>query len=418
MFRSIFLLAFTAAALADAPWNQFRGPRGDGTSTETGLADTLGENTNVKWKTPLHGKAWSSPVVWEDKVWLTTANEAGTELGVFCVDAATGKILRDERLFTVANPQFCHKFNSYASPTPVVEKGRLYVSFGSPGIAALDTETGKVLWERRDFVCNHFRGSGSSPIVFENLLITHFDGSDRQYVVALDKTTGRTVWETPRSVDYMDLQPDGKPEADGDWRKAYATPHIYLEKGQPVMLSSGAKAHYAYDPRTGREIWRFEDRGCHSAGSRPIVASGLVFINTGFGKSAILALRLGGHGLLTEKQLAWKATKGQPNKPGLIVTDGLVFAMKDDGVAYCFDAATGAPQWSERIGGNYSASPLLADGRIYVASEEGKVTTIAPARTFQKFAEGKFDDGFMASPAVAGKAMYWRSKTALYRVEK
>jgi len=372
----------------------------------------------VKWKTALHGKAWSSPVVWEDKIWLTTANEAGTELGVFCVDAATGKILRDDKLFTVANPQFCHKFNSYASPTPVVEKGRLYVSFGSPGIAAVDTATGKALWERRDFICNHFRGSGSSPIVFENLLITHFDGSDKQYVVALDKNTGKTVWETPRSVDYQDLQPDGKPEAEGDWRKAYATPHITIEKGQPIMISTGAKAHYGYDPRTGKEIWRFEDRGCHSGGSRPIVANGIAYINTGFGKSSIIALRLGGKGVLAEQDLAWRAPKGNPNKPGLIVTGGLVFAMKDDGVAYCFDAATGAQQWSERVGGNYSASPLLADGRIYVASEEGKVTTFAPAKTFQKLGEGKFDDGFMASPAVVGKAMFWRSKTALYRVEK
>jgi outer membrane protein assembly factor BamB len=204
-----FLLAITAA-VADTNWTQFRGPRGDGSSDSTGLPVTFSENEHVKWKTPIHGKAWSSPVIWGSQVWMTTANEQGTELGVVCVDKETGKILQDKILFRVADPQFCHKFNSYASPTPSIEEGRLYVSFGSPGICAVDTKTGEMLWERRDFVCNHYRGAGSSPVIFENLLLQQFDGSDKQYVVALDKKTGKTVWEVNRSVDYQDLQPDGK----------------------------------------------------------------------------------------------------------------------------------------------------------------------------------------------------------------
>jgi len=270
------LLLLPSIVLAAENWPQFRGPSGDGHSDSTGLPVKFGEGDHVKWKTPIHGKAWSSPVVWGAHVWLTTANEAGTELSVVTVDKETGKIVRDEILFRVAAPQFCHKFNSYASPTPAIEEGRIYVTFGSPGSACLDTKTGQKIWERTDFVCNHYRGAGSSPILWENLLIMNFDGSDHQFIVALDKKTGKTVWETKRSVDYQDLDKDGTVKNEGDYRKGFATPHVYLEKGQPILLSSGAKAHYAYDPRTGKEIWRIDELESHSAATRPVVGHGLV----------------------------------------------------------------------------------------------------------------------------------------------
>jgi outer membrane protein assembly factor BamB len=418
MIRSLTLLAFAATALADTNWNQFRGPRGDGTSDSTGVPVTFSETENVKWKTPIHGKAWSSPVIWGSQIWLTTANEQGTELGVVCVDKNSGKILRDQTLFRVAEPQFCHKFNSYASPTPVIQEGRIFVSFGSPRIACLDTATGKVLWERRDFVCNHFRGAGSSPVVWENLMLLHFDGSDKQYVAALDTSTGKTVWQVDRSVDYQDLQPDGKPEADGDWRKAFSTPHVAVVDGKPIMFSSGAKAHYAYEPRTGKEIWRYEDRGSHSAATRPLVGDGLVFIETGFGKASVVALKLGGSGVLGEKDVAWKITKAVPNKPSAILAGDLLFVINDGGLASCIEAKTGVVVWTNRIGGNYSAALLLAEGRIYACSEEGKVTAFAPERQYRLLGESKLDSGFMASPAVSEKALYLRTKTDLYRIEK
>src|SRR5207249_6217513 len=222
----ISLVAFSASLVAADNWPQFRGPTGDGRSDAKGLPVTFGENDHVKWKTPIHGKGWSCPVIWGSQVWMTTATEDGKELSVVCVDKESGKILHDKILFRVAEPQFCHKFNSYASPTPVIEDGRVYVTFGSPGTACLDTRDAKVLWERRDFVCNHFRGAGSSPIVWNDLLIHHFDGSDHQFIVALDKKTGKTVWEVKRSVDYKDLDPSGHPQAEGDWRKGFATPHV------------------------------------------------------------------------------------------------------------------------------------------------------------------------------------------------
>ena len=280
-----------------------------------------------------------------------------------------------------------------------------------------------MLWERRDFVCNHYRGAGSSPILWGDLLIMNFDGSDFQFVVALDKKTGKTVWKTNRSIDYQDLDKDGKPVGDGDLRKAFSTPHVANIDGQPVLFSSGAKAHYAYDPRNGQEFWRFEERGQHSASARPAIGLGMVFFSTGFPKSQLLALKLPAmHAgdkprVLEESQLAWRQKRAVPSKPSPLLAGDLLYMTDDAGIASCVEAKTGADVWRERIGGNYSASPLLADGRIYACSEEGKVVVLAQGREFKVLAENHLDDGFMASPAVSGHALYLRSRKNLYRVE-
>ncbi len=399
-------------------WPQFRGPHGDGSASAKGLPVSLGEDADVRWKTAIHGKAWSSPVVSGAKIWLTTASEDGAELSLVVVDRESGKILRDEVLYKVQNPQFCHKFNSYASPTPVVSGGRVYVTFGSPYTACFDEQTGAKLWERTDFVCNHFRGSGSSPVVWRDFLLMNFDGSDFQFVVALDSKTGKTVWRTERSVDFKDLNAEGKITGEGDMRKAFATPVVVDWQGSPILLSSGAKAHYAYDPASGREIWRFEEHAQHSASSRPLVADGKVFFQSGFSKGQILAVKLGGSGVLDESQVAWRVKKSVPNKPSLLLVKGSLYMVDDSGIASCVDAASGETRWSERVGGNFSSSPLYVDGRVYAFNEEGKVTAFAadPAG-YQKLGEGKFESGFMASPAVAGNALFLRTKTHLYRVE-
>ena len=217
------LLAFHARGADDRNWPEFRGPRGDGVSISAGLPLDWSETNHVKWKTEIHGRAWSSPVIWGNQVWMSTATADGHELYVVSVDRDTGRILRDQKLFDVVKPQFAHEFNTYASPTPAIAAGRVYITFGSPGTACLDTATGQVLWERRDFVCNHFRGAGSSPVLRDGRLYLNFDGSDHQFVVAMDQQTGKTLWRTERSVDFKDLEPDGKPQSDGDYRKAYAT---------------------------------------------------------------------------------------------------------------------------------------------------------------------------------------------------
>jgi outer membrane protein assembly factor BamB len=358
-------------------------------------------------------------VVWDGQIWLSTASENAKELFAMCVDADSGKILRDVKLFDIERPQFIHQFNSPGSPTPVIEEGRVYVTFGSPGTACLDTRSGKVLWERRDIECNHYRGAGSSPILFRDLLIMNFDGSDAQFIIALDKKTGKTVWRKDRSIDFKDLGPDGKPKAEGDFRKSFATPHVAEIDGQPLLISQGANAGYGYNPLTGEEFWRVEERTSHSGGTRPVVGHGLIFFPSGWSQGQLLALKPGGHGDVTGTHVAWRVKKAVAKKPSLLLLDDLIYMFNDGGVASAIEAKTGVEVWSQRVAenSNYSASPIFAGGNIYCFSEEGKATVLAPGREFKKLAENKLDAGFMASPAVTGNALILRTKTHLYRVE-
>jgi outer membrane protein assembly factor BamB len=411
------LLFLPYALPTHADWPQFRGPDGTGISAGKGFPVEWSESKNVRWKTKLHGRAWSSPVILGNQVWLTTASEKGHELSAIALDRETGKILHDLKLFQVETPQYAHPFNTYASPTPVLEPGRAYVTFGSPGTAAIDTRTGKVVWERRDFECNHFRGAGSSPILFGDLLLMHYDGSDHQFVVALDKKTGRTVWRTERSIDFKDLKPDGKPEADGDMRKGFATPHIVTVDGKPVMISLGSKAAYGYDPRTGKELWRIEERSNHSASTRPVFGHGLVYYPSGWASGQLLAVRPNGNGDVTDSHVAWRLQKGVPKKPSLLLLGDLLFMISDNGIASCVDARSGELVWTSRLDGAYSASPVAAEGRIYFVSEEGKATVIEAGREFKVLAESTLDDGALASPALDGKALFLRTRTHLYRIE-
>jgi len=425
------LLNGLSVCAEDMNWPQFRGPRGDGTSSSTGLplhwSDRSG-GYGIKWKTAIHGRAWSSPVIWGPQIWVTSATEDGRELFAVCVERDSGKIVRDLKLFDVTTPQFAHKFNTYASPTPVIEEGRVYMTFGSPGIACLDTQTGKVLWTRRDLECNHYRGAGSSPILYENLFILNFDGSDHQFVIALDKKTGRTIWQRNRSVDYKDLAPDGRVQSEGDFRKAFATCQIASLDGRPTLLSQGAKAFYAYEPLTGEEFWRVEERTSHSGATRPVLGHGLVFVPSGFSTGQLLAIRPGKKGEVldvnaaeppsTELQVVWRAKRNVPKKPSLLLVGELLFGIDDNGVATCWEAKTGRTFWNERIGGNYSAAPLATQRRLYFFSEEGKTTVVAAEREFKKLAENQLGDGFMASPAVSGKALFLRTRTELYRIEE
>src|SRR5688572_27089646 len=372
-----------AGAQLQGQWPQFRGPDGGGIAGSANLPLTWSESTNIKWKTPIHGRAWSSPIVIDSQIWLTTATPDGKELSILTVGLADGKIVRDQKIFAVKAPQEQHPFNSYASPSPVGEPGRIYVTFGSPGTAALDARTGKVLWERRDLQCNHFRGAGSSPILFRDLLIMHFDGSDVQYVVALDKNTGKTVWKTPRSIDFKDLGADGKPKAEGDFRKAFSTPHIVQVDGQPVLISLGGKAAYGYDPMTGKERWRLEERGSHTASTRPVAGLGMVFYPSGWESTQLMAIRPDGSGNVSATHVVWRFGRGVPNKPSVLLVDDLIFMINDVGIASCVEARTGALVWQSRIGGTFSASPIYAAGRIYAFDEDGKTTVLEAGREFK-----------------------------------
>jgi len=406
------LLLGAGSATAGEGWTEFRGPAGTGHSDSTGLPREWSEPENVVWKTRIHGRGWSSPVVLGEQIWLTTATPEGHEMSVIALDRKDGRILCDKKIFDVASPEDTRQFNSFASPTPVIEEGRVFVHFGSYGTACLDTRTFEVLWQRRDLRCNHWRGPGSSPILYGDLLIVHFDGYDVQYAVALEKATGRTVWKADRTHDFG--------TDDGDLKKGYATPVVIEADGRAQLISPAAKAVVSLDPLTGRESWRVRYPQ-HSPAARPLFAHGLVYVANGRGKSDLLAIRPDGRGDVTDTHVAWKATRGIGASPSPLLVDDLIYAVSDKaGIVTCLDARTGTQIWQRRVGGGaHTASPLYADGALYFFAEDGQAVALQPGRETRELGRGRLDEGgVMATPAIVGRAIFVRTESHLYRLEK
>jgi outer membrane protein assembly factor BamB len=402
-FAALFLAA--SALLANDNWPQFRGPNGDGISDSTNVPTKWSETNNVRWKTQIHDRGWSSPVVWGNQVWVTTAQEDGTDYYAVCLDRKTGKVIYDLKLFHQAAPKPNTKqFNSYASPTPAIEAGRVYIHFGSHGTACLDTATGKTIWSRTDLPCDHFRGPASSPIIYKDWLYLTFDGFDRQYVACLNKLTGKTVWQKDRDLPYINT---GRVERDGDLKKAFATPSVLEFNGRPQLVSPAAMGTIAYDPATGEELWRVITGGMNEA-SRPILAHGLIYVTAGH-ISTLFAVRAGGSGDLTKSGVAWKVAKQAPTRSSPLVLGDLLFMVNDNGMASCLNAKTGKELWRESLGSRFSASPVFAGGNIYFCSEDGRTFVVAAEREFKLLEENKLPGGFMASPAIAGHDLFLRT---------
>ena len=411
---------------ASADWPEFRGPRGDGhvlsadgTEKPLGLPLTWSETNNIRWKTEIPYRGWSAPVVMNNRIWLTTATVDGHDFFAISVDSQTGKILVNEKLFHSDNPEPLGNgasMNIYATPSPVIEPGRVYVHFGAFGTACLDSTSGKVLWKRTDLPCRHYRGPSSSPVSFENLLILTMDGTDLQYLVALDKKTGKTVWKTNRSAAWNDDNVPGQMARDGDLRKAHSTPLVVTAAGKPQLLSAGAKAAYGYDPRTGHELWKVQHPD-FSVAPRPVFQNGLAFIVIGFTKKELWAVKTDGEGDVTDTGVAWKLKTRVGKYASPILVDGLIYTASDESFITCVDAATGETVWTERVGGKYAASPIYGDGRLYFFSQDGTTLVIKPGRKLDVLATNTLENGFMASPGVDGKALLLRTKTHLYRAE-
>jgi len=435
---ALLTLTFVAALPSRADlWPQFRGPGGDGVAAAENTPTEFGEDENVTWKIPLPGRGWSSPVFDGEHLWLTTAVEsfpteeektrrleaAGekprtfevrqvadrVELAVLKIDYASGQLVDRIDLETVDDPQTIHTLNSFASPTPALDSGRLVAHFGDFGTFCIDTDRGEVAWERR-IELEHGVGPGSSPVVHDGLLYLICDGIDRQFVTALHMATGETAWTTDR--------PPMRAKK-GDQKKSYNTP-VLLEgpRGRQQLVCMGAQWLVSYDPKTGREWWRFDHGNGFSVVPRPVYGPqhGLLFACTGFGNPDLVAIRPDGEGDITgSERIAWRESKRIPAKPSPLLVGDELYVISDSGVTTCFDAVTGRVHWNERIEGNYSASPLFADGKIHVASQEGVVTVFAPGRSYRQLAENRIEGSIMASPLALDGALVVRSDSALYR---
>lgn len=400
----LLLLALPAAA----DWPQLRGPHGAGRSTATDLPLTWSETENVAWKVPLPGRGHSSPVVLGDELWLTTALEEERSLRALGLDAATGKVRFDVEVFRPAAWQASHPDNSYASPTPVIEKGRVYVHFGAYGTACLDTASGEVLWKRDDLVIDHEVGPGSSPILFEDLLIVNFDGTDRQFVAAFHKESGELAWRTERTFAEGDKGPH---------KKAFSTPIVVYYQGRPEIVTVGADQVTALLPRTGEKVWEVRFEG-YSAVALPSAGLGRVFVDTGFVKPHLLSIRLGGHGDVTESHVDWRYHGQVPADPSPLLVGDRIFMVHDSGIATWLDARRGESVWRQRLGGRHWASPIYAGGRIYTWSAEGETVVLAAADEFRELARNRLDGQIHATPAADGHAFFVRTTTHLYRLER
>ena len=408
-FAFLFLTLNTVSA--GESWWQFRGPSGDGHTTSTGLPLKWSESGNVSWKTAIHDRGWSSPVIWGRQVWLTTATAKGRKLFAICVDKDTGKLIHDLHLFDVAKPMRITKDNTYATPTPVINEGRVILHFGTYGTACLDTATGRVLWTRRDLNCDHEVGAGpaSSPTLVDDNVVVHVDGRDVQYIIALDKITGKTVWKTPRSLEYSTFPINH--------RKAYCMPALAPRGEGTQLVSPAGRGLYAYDPVTGKELWHVQHRGW-SVAPRPVSGHGMVFATVDRDRPELWAIRLDGKGDVTNTHIQWKSTRSMPQRCSPLLVDDLLFVVNRGGIATCLEARTGKVVWKERLKGTYSASPIYARGRIYLFNEEGLTTVIRPSRKYEVIANNTLaKQPFMATPAVDGDAFIMRTGGHLYRIE-
>jgi len=391
------LLLLSVSAMAE-DWPEFRGPTEQGISTERGLPLTWSESNNVKWKTAIPGRGWSSPAILGDRIWLTTATDGGKSLRAICVDRNSGGIVRDVEVFKLKNAGPINGKNSHASPTPVLEGDRVYLHFGARGTACI-TQSGDVVWKTRLDYDNGQHGPGGSPVLYDDLLIVSCDGQDIQFVVALDKATGKTRWRKLRTG-----------------FQAYTTPLVVRRPEGDQIISPGAFRAIAYDPRTGKELWEVRYGEGFSNVPRPVYGNGLVYICTGFQEPSLMAVRIDGHGDVTRSHVAWTVKRGVPLTPSpLLVGDDLYF-ISDNGIAACLDSKTGKEYWHARIGGGHSASPIYADGRIYFLSEEGESVVIAPGKEFRALARNQVDGMTLASMAVSGGSIFIRSQTHLYRL--
>jgi outer membrane protein assembly factor BamB len=432
-FVFLFLIAQTLL-LSSQGWEQWRGPNGKGHAPAGEYPLEWSENKNLSWKTLLPGRGHSSPVYQGSSAWITTAletvasqeererraNESSfpgamglhylskVEFMALQVDLKTGKIIRQIKVFEKKAPQAIHRLNSYASPSPILKNGKLFIHFGAFGNACLNSKTGQIIWKNQepDLWIHHENGPGSTPVLWNKLMIFHLDGTDKQSVVALFQETGKIAWHRKRS---------GKLRENPQTKKAYATPLIVQGSNGPVLISTGADWVYGYHPETGKELWKI-NYGIlgFSNVSKPLKFENLFIVSTGFMKGEIHAYQMHGN---HPPSLAWKMTKGAPKKPSPIIVDGLLYVINDGGILTCLNARDGEVLWRSRLEGEYSSSPTYAGGHIYFSNQSGMTTVIKPGKQLEIAEQNQLRTGHMASFVPIPKGLLVRTDEALYRIK-
>jgi len=406
------LLAFSSDD--NAQWTHFRGSHLNGIAPSGNFPVKWSSDSNIVWKTKIHGKGWSSPVVYDNQIWMTSATEDGKEMYAVCVDYESGEIIHDDVIFTPDTVFRKHNINSYATPTPCIEQDRVYIHFGTYGTACLNTSDGSVLWKRNDLNCLHVQGPGSSPVIYKDKLILHLEGTDRQVIYALNKLTGEVVWEAERPVDiYDELKPIGK--------KAYITPIFVNVNGRELMISNGSAMCAAYDAETGEEIWRII-KGVDSTIAMPFEEAGKVYFHTGFvveeerRYATLFAINPDGAGDITHSNVIWSIETPVLQLSTPVIKDGLIYNVDTKNMMMCLDAKTGETIWENRLKGKYNSSPVIANGFVYFSSTNGATTVVKEGRALEIVSENELEGEIWTTPAFLRNNILMRTSEYLYRV--
>jgi outer membrane protein assembly factor BamB len=418
-------LSLLHAQITTAPvfWPDKNGPTLDGVVPAAEAAKlplTWNSDTgeNIVWQTELADDGHSTPVIGGDRIWFTSATPEGDKQYVYGIDRQTGKVVHHILIFENAAPEeLGNPLNNYAAPSPVLEADALYVHFGTYGTARIDPQTGKTVWQRRDINVRHYRGPGSSPVIHGDLLILTFDGINEQFVTALDKKTGKTVWKTNRTTDYGDLDKDGHPTRDGDMRKAYHTPTVFNLGGVETLVSVGSRAAFGYNITTGKELWTIRHGGFNAA-IRPLVLKDVLILNTGSERAHTIGVRIDDKmkGDITESHVLWDREKRNASESCPVLAGGLLFQITRGGIVTCMNPLTGADVWEDRFPGQHLPSPIVAGERIYFSNDRGQTHVIKAGDKFEVLAENKLPDAMTASPAVAEGALFIRTKKHLFKI--
>ncbi len=422
LFKILFIISallISSCSLQTRPnqgeWTHFRGSNLDGISYDKSAPVSWSDSINITWKAKIEGRGWSSPVVYDNQIWCTTATADGKEMYAICTDFNTGQNLFNVKVFQPDTLYRINAINSYATPTPCIEADFVYVHYGRYGTACISTGTGEIIWKRMDLQCEHVQGPGSSPIIYKDMLILHMEGTDIQYIVALDKTSGETVWRTERPQECYDpLEWIGK--------KAYITPLIVDVNGRDLLISNGSAVCIAYDPDTGIEVWRIV-QGEDSTIAMPVEEDGIVYFYTSFVTppgsdpyAELMAVDPDGQGDIAITNILWRIKSPVLQLLTPLVKDGLLYTVDSKGTLLCIDAKTGETIWSERLKGKYHSSPLWVAGNIYISSTRGETLVIKEGRELEIVSSNTLEGEIWATPAVVDGSILMRTSNYLYKI--